>query len=781
MYIIELDRWNIKQGLSSKPYTDADYIMADTNIQGINNAIQYAYNHGFTDVVLPRGQYALCYPRAIRMVSNMTFNLNGSTLKVIYDSDRKSPFDTRTTTDYYKFTGNSVIFENVTNAHLIGGTIIGCRDDRSFSNAAEERKVESSYGVVFQKSTRYSSIKHCIVRDYMGDNITFSSTAIRELAEFNMNLSLNSLDYTTGQTTPSTNTLATGFINIPTDAQFSQFQIAGAGYTRLTALNTKEVDVFFYKADNTFIGVLKKKKIYTDISIPVGAAKMRMLFFNETNPSKNLQITLKFGLIPHHNVVEYNEIYNGHRGGITLGGSYNVVQHNVVRDNGKGTNSFLDGKPIFSDSTRYAINQEDSYGDNCVIRNNLLYGSNHGILAGCYSIQIENNHIYNMDSIGINLYSLLYTNVRGNVIYNCATTIGLMSSNFGNAYVNISENSMHGGNMSFSTNNSYQINVTDNNFIDVTTINMGNSNINNVFRNNRIKYANVSGTPSITANKMEGCIIDSTTVRDITLKVYKQSGCTFNNLRINIQTPNGTTKSEKVAIDNCEYTNSVLINHIFLTKDREVKVTKSKFIDTVVKVGNINTPGFPATTILEDCDLIANTVSNLFATDFNQPSGMIKLNRCNVEISNPNFSYLISHDKTIVKAVFTLFLKECKFKYTGGSTSLNLRYYNSINPMIKFISSDNVFTDIILPAPDPGIYVNYDIDDTYKENVMLQADGDKYSAIVHHNLNTLEPYVFSVSPASEIVRPIIFITNNNSIVIKHTENINLKVTVKKLQ
>jgi parallel beta-helix repeat protein len=254
----------------------------------------------------------------------------------------------------------------------------------------------------------------------------------------------------------------------------------------LTALVNKDVDVFFYKADNTFIGVLKKKKIYTDISIPLGAAKMRMLFSNETNPSKNLQITLKFGLIPHHNTVEYNEIYNGHRGGITLGGSYNIVQHNTIRDNGKGSNRFLDGKPIFSDSTRYGINQEDSYGGNCVIRNNLIYGSNHGILAGCYSIQIENNHIYNMDSIGINLYSLLYANVRGNVIYNCTTNIGVMSSNFGNAYVTISENSIHGGNMSFHSNNSYQIHVTDNNFVDVTNINMGIDNINNVFKNNRI-------------------------------------------------------------------------------------------------------------------------------------------------------------------------------------------------------------------------------------------------------------------------------------------------------
>ncbi|MEH7419238.1 right-handed parallel beta-helix repeat-containing protein, partial [Neobacillus drentensis] len=552
MYLIELDRWNIKKGIPNKPYLNADYQIADNNIQGINNAIQFAVNNGFNGIILPKGQYALCYPREIKMASNMTFDLNESTLKVIYDSDRKSPFDNRTTADYYNFTGNSIVFENVMNAHLINGTIIGCRDDRSFLNATAERRVESSYGVVFRKSTKYSSIKSCIVRDYMGDNITFSSSAIRELAEFNMNLTLNSLDYSTGQLVSSTNSLTTGFINIPTDAQFSSFLIAGAGYSRLTNLVNKDVDVFFYKADNSFIGVLKKRKIYTDISIPLNAVKMRMVFAGETNPSKNLQITLKFGLIPHHNVVEFNEVYNGHRGGISLGGSYNVVQHNTIRDNGKGSNSFLDGKPFFSDPTRYAINQEDSYGDNCVIRNNLIYGSNHGILAGCYSIQIENNHIYNVDSIGINLYSLLSANIKGNIIYNCPTSIGLMSSNFGNAYVNITENSITGGNFSFSTNNSYQINVSENNFVDVTNIHMGTTNINNTFRNNRIKYANISGGSSITAYKIENCIIDSTTVSDIGFKVYKQNNCTFNNLRINIQTLNGTTKSEKVTIENCE-------------------------------------------------------------------------------------------------------------------------------------------------------------------------------------------------------------------------------------
>ncbi len=777
MYHIELDRWNIKQGLPSKPYTTADYVKADTNIQGINNAIQYASSNGFTSIVLPVGDYAICYPREIKLVNHMTFDLNGATLKVIYDSDRKSPFDTRITTDYYNFKGNSIVFANVTNSHLKGGTLIGCRDDRSFSNA-NERKMEHTYGVVFQKSTRYSSIKNCIVRDYMGDNITFSSSAIRELAEFNLNLTLNSLNYSSGLVIPSTNTLASGFISIPTDAEFSSFLIAGAGYSRLTTLVNRDVDVFFYKADNSFIGVLKKRKIYSDISIPKGAKKIRFLFSKETNPLKNLQITLKFGLLPHHNVVANNEIFNGHRGGISLGGSYNIVEHNVIRDNGKGSNSFLDGKPIFSDPTRYAINQEDSYGDNCVIRNNLIYGSNHGILAGCYSIQIENNHIYNMDSIGINLYSLLYANVKGNVIYNCTTSIGLMSSNFGNAYVNIVENSIQGGNLSFFSNNSYQINVIANNLVDVTNINMGLSNINNVFKNNRIKYSNISETPSITAYKIEDCIFDSTMARDFTIRVNKQFGCSYNNLRLTIQTHNGTNKSEKVEINNCEFTNSIMINLIFGTKDRTVIISNSKLVDTVIKVGNINTAGFPATTVLENCELLSNTLIYQFGTDFNQPSGIIKLNRCSIEINNSNFAYLIHHDKPVVSTTFTLFLKDNTLKY-NGSSPLNLKYYNFIKPMIKFISAGNKFNNFTLPNEDPGVYVGYNIEDTFKTSVTLQPDSGGYSVIINHNLETLEPQTFCVSDSSDILFPNIRVINKNSILITHSASINMNVTISK--
>ncbi|MEY2192742.1 right-handed parallel beta-helix repeat-containing protein [Neobacillus sp. BF23-41] len=773
MYLIELDRWNIKQGFPRKPYTDADFLMADTNIQGINNAIQYAFSNGYDGVLLPKGQYALCYPREIKMLSNMTFNLNGSTLKVIYNSDRKSPFDNRTTTDFYKFGGNSIVFENATDAHLTGGTIVGCRDDRSFSNPSEVA-MESTYGVKFSKGTSFSSIKNCVVRDYMGDNITITSESIAGYAEFNQGLTLNALDYSTGQPVASTNTVITRYIDLPQDIKYDSIMLTGAGYTRLTNLVSKDFDIFFYGQNDSFIGVMKKRKIYTDISVPVGAKKFRLLFYNETNTSKYIQITIRWGSIPHHNLVEHNEIYNGHRGGISLGGSYNVIQHNLIRDNGKGTVRFLDGKPIFNDPTRYSINQEDSYGDNCIIRNNLIYGSYHGILAGCYSIQIEHNHIYNIDNIAINLYSVLHATVKGNFIYNCLNNIGLMTSNFESAHVKIIGNSFHSGSMNIN-NSTYEILLAENNFVNPNLIVTGEG---CSFINNHIKFTTPpSATVNIQANKIEGCTFKSTTLIEITSTVYQFEGCTFDNITVRIQTLNYQTLAEKVLFQMCNFKNSVIRNHLFNGKARLVTVSKSKLIDTSVAVGITNVDNQNPFISVEDCDIVINTITSLFTSDTNRLNSTFKAERCNIEITNPNFSYLLKSGSGV--AANQLILKRCTIEYKG-SAPLRLNYYSNKIHISKFISAYNKFINIFLPAEDSGIYIGYDPDYQFKQNISLQPDGDKYSAIVTHNLNTLDPNVLCVSTAAEILLPNVMIIDQNSIVIKNSVGINLKVTVTKL-
>ena len=118
---------------------------------------------------------------------------------------------------------------------------------------------------------------------------------------------------------------------------------------------------------------------------------------------------------------------------------------------------------------------------------------------------------------------------------------------------------------------------------------MGAININHTFKNNRIKFLNTTIVSNLSMYSMEDCIFDSPLLKGVTLKIYKIKGFRFNNHTINIQIRNNSTLSEKVSVDICEFNYSILINHIFSTKDRELSVTKSKLVDTFVKVGNINT------------------------------------------------------------------------------------------------------------------------------------------------------------------------------------------------
>ncbi|CAI8981820.1 Beta_helix domain-containing protein [Bacillus sp. IT-79MI2] len=692
-YLIELNQWGIKEGFPTKPYADADYIQADKNIQGINSALQFAAANNYAEVTLPKGNYAICYPREIAMVSNIDFNLSGSTLKVIYDSNKKSPFDNRTTTDYYNFKGNSVVFSKNTNSHLFGGTVIGCRDDRSFLNPLEAA-MEHTYGVLFQRSSSYCSMTNCTVRDYMGDNVSFSSDSIYNYGEFDQGLTLSALDYTTGQPITSANTLITKLLNIPQDLtpKINSFLIAGAGYARKTNLNTKELDIFFYDNSNKFIGVMKKRRIYTDISIPVTATKFRLQYYNETNPSKNMQITIMFGGIPHHNTVKKCEIFNGHRGGITLGGSYNKIVNNKIRDNGKGLVRFLDGKPLFNDPTRYSINMEDSYGASCTIIDNEIYGSYHGILVGCYDVLIEHNHIYNIDNIAINLYSLVHANIKDNFLYNCQNNIGLMTSNFSAAFVNIEGNSFTGGIMNV-TSDSYRVSLSNNQYVNPDMIAMGD---NCTFDNNYIIFTeNLVTAPWLKANKISRCTFKSVPIqKEMTFKVKEYDNCRFENLRVRSENPNPKN------VDVCEFTRSEFINcelrnHMFSGRPMNVKVTKSKLIDTTCEGGITNVDNQVSYTSLEECDITINTKNNLFLSDTNRPYTIYKAANCIVTINNTSFGALLASGSA--NAANELVLEGNEFVYTG-STPLNLKYYTNKNHIRNFVDSDNIFTNITLPT-----------------------------------------------------------------------------------
>jgi hypothetical protein len=709
-YVIDLITYGIIEGFPAKPYLNTDYVNADNNIQGINNALQWAYNNGYTEVILPRGDYAVCYPRSINLVSHMTFNLNGSTLKVIYDSDTKSPFDSRTTDDYYKFQGTVMFFDNVTNAHLTGGSIIGCRADRSYSNSTEESKLESSYGIQFKRTASHNTITNCSIGAFTGDSINFISSALSELIEFNQQYSLNNINNATGELTASTNTITSILYDLPIlSSEYTSLVLAGTGYNRtIGGLNSKDFDMAFYRSDNSFIGKMKNQKIYTPVSIPNGAAKFRLVIYDETNPSKVFDIRVTYGDIPNHNIIRNCDIYGCQRGGIQGGGSHNIIEYNTIRDTGKdGNNSFLDGGTVFYDPTRYGFNQEDSYGDGVIIRHNNFYGGTNGILAGVYTINIENNHFYNMSGLAINVYSVQHATISGNYIYNCGRNIGLMETYFKNSFINITGNYIKGGTMLPLSSSQYKVSFTNNFLLDVNNISFSSSE-SHIFQNNIIKYATVAPSYAISVDSIKDSIFESSIPgQRLDAKVYNFEGCTFSNIVLSVKTRNESTISEEVSIYSCLFKNSAqLLHDVSATKPKIVNVHRSKFVDSTIKNQITNLLNVHSITTLKKCSIEANTSTNILHTQVNSGKSTIQLEDCNIIIKNPSFVRILSQ-LWQTNLTINIFLKRCNVSYTGGQAPLALVYYQTLSTMSSFISADNTFTNITLPNAD-SIYIGYD-------------------------------------------------------------------------
>lgn len=713
-YTLELSRWGIVAGLPSKPYTDANYIQADRNVQGFNNAIQWAHDNGYRIVVVPKGMYAICYPRTIMITqSNMTLDFGGSTLKVIYDSARKSPFDTRTgVTDYYNFPGRdstgqdgvSIKLQSVTDSHVRNLVLIGDKADRSFANPAETAN-EWTRGIQLVRGASYCSIRNCTVSSYMGDSLSIDSTGFYEYAEFNMGLTVNDVDRNTGALIPTAEAVLTSqLLTIPTN-EYNSFIVAGAGYTRQTALNNKETDVVFYRADNTLISRYDYKKIYTPISIPPGARKFRFILRDETSPTKNMQMTLKFGMIPQFNVIEFCEVYNIHRGGMTLGGSYNIIQNNIIHD---GT-GLMDQKPLFNDPTRFGINQEDSFGENCIIRNNVLYNLHHGILMGCWSVEIHNNHLYNLSGIGINLYTVQFANVKENFLYRCQSGIGLMSSYLEHSTINITNNMIQFAVNIGLSGTGYEVNFSGNALINVSNFLLPESDL-YMCRNNSFKWtSDFAGIPTVTANRIEQCSFEGKSVRkDIYYRVNKSVATIFTNVIVRAESRNQSKIAEDVYYDNCQFNNSIFSNNIYLTKQRRAFIYDSQLNNTVIKIGNINTPEESPSIDIRSCNIIATNLTYLVQNESNAGHGLVVLHNNNIDISGTSFANLMVNTYNVADTV-SVYMIECTFDFLNSGNALPLSLYSQTNKsaLKTFADSRNIYRNIIVSPPDKDIYIPY--------------------------------------------------------------------------
>ncbi|MGE7780192.1 hypothetical protein ACQKL0_09530 [Peribacillus sp. NPDC097264] len=434
-YVIELLRWGITEGSFGKPpYTTEQWKIAYNNILGFNQALKYANDNGLTRIVVPIGTYSFCYTNLsgaseiysmvntpIILFSNQTLDLNGSTFEVMYDSINKNPYDkSPLTTPAWKLSGELIRIDNVSYAQVLNGIIVGDIPNRSFSDGGNgfnsEKGMEQTYGIKVDSGAHFISIRHMDVSMFMGDGIIIGSYPTKT-GKWNLNPSdikayPGYID-TTGkivQTLPGSY-LSNKFPIIQGEHTQLQMRTSG-GYTRIPLIANRTFEYIFYNSKDVVI--TRKKAVYLQtVTVPHNTAYIRLQFINEAIGLANIEISYSITKPQGHHVTIYGcTVHDNHRGGISGGADFTYISYNKIYHNGMDSGLNI---PLFPDSTRYAINFEDSYSNYVIIENNHIFSGFNGILMGVYHGRIVGNIVSEIG--GVIVYNNANMIIDNNVFY----------------------------------------------------------------------------------------------------------------------------------------------------------------------------------------------------------------------------------------------------------------------------------------------------------------------------------------------------------------------------
>lgn len=695
-YVIELTRWGIVQGIPPKPYTNQHYVTANNNITGINNALLWASNNNFDCVVLPRGQYSICYPNSIKTQSNMTIDFNFSTLKVIYDSDVRSPLDT-STNPVYQFYGDSILC-TTPYTHIINLKLIGERVDRSWTNLTAERLIETSNGIKFGSGANYSTIRNCNISYYMGDAIALYYSPYDSFDIGTMEF--GDLDTSGVITTGATaNTIrSTNFISLPSN--ITSFTMIGLGYAPTTSIPSGKYSVYFYKSDNTYI--VRKTNVRTRdlVNIPKDAVKIKLTWEGNgtlddgclPNNPPYWAIMVKNGLTDNV-LVEYNEIHRCHRGGIFLGTNNTVIRKNYFHDTGAPDNMDIDGLPTFPDGTRYAINTEDNVGQNCKIQDNVFDNIRLAIAIRGEFNEVSGNEFRNCGA-GLQLYYLKHCLIDKNFFY---------YSGIGN----------------------FEYNNFDRNW----------SLTNNIFVGSSVNITGSGSTTTVTNNHFKDGSSFSSTIKVL---IYKSN--TFNN---SYYDAGGDTLAQ-TNIDGCSFINNSSIRVVGVTTPFD-KIIRCSFTSSyvlgqnsqqiIIKDSSLKESGFMYSTgtisyTFSNCKIDNTTraiINNPNPADIGQVHHTLEIKDSIVNMGQKSLieSYYwgkIIINNSIINYIFTtnytkvlqdtfgditdsIDIRNTTITATGGNASQSASAINTTNGNITIV--DNTFTNFSLINPSVNV-ITYD-------------------------------------------------------------------------
>lgn len=751
-YVIELDRWGVNN----------NGLEAVNTTKGINDALVWASQQGFKEVVLPKGTYLIDEKNPIAPQSFMTFNLNGSTLKI----------RTNNSEIYRVIRVYQKNFSRITN-----GIIVGDKGTHDYYNGAAKWKPNTTYSIndkviptnTIADSSRYYYMCTAIATGVSGtvepswnpSSVTLDGgikwTAVaRGTHEGGTGININGGKFITvdnleiynltgdavncggdGGTLPyylrfstssvgglspidGTPTNETNKIRwttkIPMDdpviSKFGTFGIYGNGYGYLgSEITATHYDVLFYNKDDIFHSSRTKVQFFDDVEVPDGASYAKIVLYQNTIPSdQGNQLWVAVNRNCQHIYFEKLNLHHCRRQGMSLGGKFIYVRDNEIHHI-KGTNP------------QSGIDIEDGYNLNqhyYIERNH--FHDNHGydlvITSGKY-MNVSNNRFNSAPGyISISLNQPIHKSVFiGNIIHQAQAVIAgefIISDNhfFGSNIAIGDKNSeskeilianslFHNSQLTVNQTTAYKVQIDGCKFLN-------DSNKRNIF-GFTITLA-LYNTPQIFSN----CLFEG---KDTNYFIYFASGDNggwiFDD-SIFINTSSGLANG---TYHNCKFVNPPY--NSFSTANKEVEFINCNF--TTDSSYDTNVPFFTATNGIKAFRLMNSSI-----THYGGNLLRVQNTSGDIVVKGNTFDFTGNKENKSVITVDSTF---------AGNMMIENNYMSSLNkrealqnwaPQSKIIIRNNVLKNTALNVKDKEIKQNNWVDatmDPYYNMPGLQASG----------------------------------------------------------
>jgi len=359
-------------------YKDGTHPVETT--KGINDALQWAQLQGIESTSLPRGTYLISKDSQINMVGNMTFTLDANTV-IQKETNGKEAYKTL-------FIGYGA--DNVT---IQGGTYRGDKDTHDYSKKDSPYSSgthESGYGIVVE-GARNITINSVKAINFTGDGLTVGGKGTMAKDFYSAHFSLGAYD-DKGKPVASATQIRTN-----TPLPLSNAVIQKEKEFELSNLTNLPgtFDLYFYKADNTFLSSLKGARARTIIPLPDGAAYAQAVFAKASTTGVYMELWNK--AVSKDVVVKNSEFAYNRRQGITIGGADRILVENNYLHDMKGT------------APQSGIDAEGGFGENGQRNSNLTIRNNEFWNNAAYDLilydgrnaVVDGNHFASKGAIGL--------------------------------------------------------------------------------------------------------------------------------------------------------------------------------------------------------------------------------------------------------------------------------------------------------------------------------------------------------------------------------------------